>query len=308
MNKKFDRAMSITQNKNPEHPGRLQLVSVLVPTKNEQENLADCLKSLTWADEIIVFDSFSSDKTCEIALQMGAQVIQRQFDNFAAHKNWALDNIAFKNSWVLIVDADERISPALADEISEVLKEDPAINGFYVARKNYFAGKWIRHGGWYPNWNLRLIRRGCGHYESRIVHEHVLLVGPAGFLKNPLVHHDYKGIERYFDRHNDYSSMEAVEVYRSLKRGLPEKSLGSSLLAKGPERRRFLKNMAYRYLPARPFFKFLWMFILHLGFLDGRAGFRYCMLHSFYEYQVSLKLKELMNPESTLYRKYQAYL
>jgi glycosyltransferase involved in cell wall biosynthesis len=282
-------------------------VSVLIPTKDEERNIAECIKSVSWADEIIVFDSFSSDETLRIAREMSAKIVQRRFDNFSAHKNWALDHIDFRHEWILIVDADERVTEALAAEISTLLQQPPELNGYYIARQNWFAGKWMRHGGWYPNWNLRLLRRGYGRYESRIVHEHVLLNGPAGFLKSPLINYDYKGIERYFDRQNAYSSMEAVEVYRvkSQRRG---NSLPVSLTAPGPERRRLLKNLAYRYLPARPLFKFLWMYVLKLGFLHGRIGFRYCLMQMFYEYQVNLKLEELRTPGSPLYEKYRDYL
>ncbi len=283
-------------------------VSVLVPTKNEERNIDECLRSVSWADEIIVFDSHSTDRTLEKATALGAQIVQRPFDNFADHKNWALDHLPFRNQWILILDADERIPPELAKEIAAKVAAPEAFAGYYIARQNWFCGKWIRHGGWYPNWNLRLLLRGRGRYEKRIVHEHVLLDGPAGFLKNPLVHYDFKGIERYFDRHNTYSSMEAVEMYRVMNHPAKVASLPALLIAKGPEKRRFLKQMAYRYLPARPVFKFLWMYLFQLGFLDGRMGFRYCMLHTFYEYQISLKLQELARPDTPMREKYNSHL
>jgi glycosyltransferase involved in cell wall biosynthesis len=284
-------------------------VSVLIPTKNEEKNIAECLQSVLWASEIIVFDSFSDDKTLEIARQMGAKIVQREFDNFSAHKNWAIDNIDFKHEWILIVDADERITEELTKEIKTLFQNNLKLNGYYIARQNWFAGKWIRHGGWYPDWHCRLLRIGYARYESRIVHEHILLEGQAGFLKNPLIHYDYKGIERYFDRHNTYSSMEAVEIYRTLQLPATQSNqLIPSLFSKSPARRRFLKNIAYRYLPARPLFKFFWMYIFKLGFLDGFIGFRYCLLHTFYDYQISLKLEELKNPKSPLYQKYETFL
>jgi glycosyltransferase involved in cell wall biosynthesis len=282
-------------------------VSVLVCTKNEERNLPNCLAGLKWADEVVVLDSFSSDGTLEIAREAGAKVVQREFDNFSAHKNWALDHIDFKHQWVLIVDADERVGEALAAEIAGVVSQSTDVCGYYLARQNYFAGVWIRHGGWYPDWNLRLLQRGKARYENRLVHEHVLAQGPTGFLQNPLIHHDYKGIERYFERHNVYSSLEALEARRMLQQqgggGLP-----GVFRAGGPERRRFLKNLAYRYLPGRALCKFIWMYFVKLGFLDGRMGFRYCLLHSFYEYQVSLKLEELRDLDSPLAQKYKKYL
>ena len=191
-------------------------LSVLIPTKNEEINIAACINHVTWANEIIVFDSFSNDKTLDIAHQLGARVVQRKFDNFSAHKNWALEHIDFKNDWILIVDADERVTETLAAEIKVLWQNTSKFNGYYIARQNWFAGKWIRHGGWYPDWQLRLLKRGYARYESRLVHEHVLLEGPVGFLKSPLIHYEDKGIERYFERHNHYSSMEAAEIFKIL--------------------------------------------------------------------------------------------
>ena len=283
-------------------------VSIFIGTKDEERNIAECIKHLSWADEIIVFDSFSTDKTLQIAQEMGVKkIVQREFDDFATHWNWGLEHIDFKHEWILFIAPDERVTEALAAEIRALLQQRPKFNGYYIGRQIWFAGKWIRYGGWYPNWSLRLVRRGCGRFEHRIVHEHFLLDGPAGYLKNPLIHYDYKGIERYFGRQNTYSSMEAVEVYRLLSQRNHE-SLPAKLAARGPEQRRFLKNLAYRYLPARPLFKFVWMYILRLGFLDGRLGFRHCFLHAFYEYQINLKLEELGDPESPLYEKYRNYL
>jgi len=283
-------------------------VSVLICTRNEERNLKSCLESVAWAGDLFVFDSCSDDDTVNLARQLGARVVQREFDNFSAHKNWALDHLEFAHDWVLIVDADERVSPALAREIAAAVARPGEVCGYYLARKNFFCGQWIRHGGWYPDYNLRLLKRGRGRYESRLVHEHVLLDGPAGYLENPLIHHDYKGMERYFERHNVYSSLEAVEASRTLTAPQSAQSLPALLWAKGPERRRFLKNLAYRFLPARSLFKFIWMYLIKLGFLDGRLGFRYCLLHTFYEYQVSLKLEELQDPNSPLAQKYRDLL
>ncbi len=284
-------------------------VSVLVCTKNEARNLKACLESVAWTGDLVVLDSGSDDDTVNIARRLGARVVQRPFDNFSAHKNWALDHLDFAYDWVLIVDADERVSPALAREIAAAVARPGEVCGYYLARQNFFCGKWIRHGGWFPDYNLRLLKLGRGRYESRLVHEHVLLDGPAGYLENPLAHDDYQGLERYFDRHNLYSSLEAVEAAHIIRAARkPARSLPALLWTRGPERRRFLKNLAYRYLPARTLIKFLWMYLLRLGFLDGRLGFRYCLLHAFYEYQVSLKLEELKDLDSPISEKYRDLL
>ena len=279
-------------------------VSVLICTKNEERNLSACLDSVAWAADPVVLDSFSDDRTVDIARERGARVVQRAFDNFSAHKNWALEHIDFRHDWVLIVDADERVTPDLAGEIAALVNGAPPHNGYYLARQNWFAGVWMRHGGWYPDWNLRLLHRGRGRYEPRLVHEHVILDGPPGYLHHHLVHDDYKGIERYFERHNVYSSLEAVEAYRTLTAPDRPRGLPAMLWAQGPARRRFLKNLAYRYLPARALMKFIYMYFIKLGFLDGRLGFRFCLLHTFYDYQISLKLEELRDPQSPMSQKY----
>ena len=156
-------------------------VSVLIPTFNEEVNLADCLASVCgWAEDVWVVDSFSADRTVEIARETDVNVVQHVFEGYAQQKNWALENVPFRGDWVLILDADERVSPELAAEVSGIVAADGnGYDGFYLNRKLIFYGKWIRHCGWYPSWNLRLFRRRHGRYEQREVHEHLLLDGTA---------------------------------------------------------------------------------------------------------------------------------
>ena len=160
-------------------------VSVLICTKNEERNLGACLESVSWADDCVVLDSYSDDDTVNIARRGGARVVQREFDNFSAHKNWALDNIDFRHDWILIVDADERVTPDLAREIAAIVSGSPPHHGYYVARQNWFAGTWIRHGGWYPDWNLRLLRRGQGRYEAAPGPRAHPPDGPPGLSQEP---------------------------------------------------------------------------------------------------------------------------
>lgn len=284
-------------------------VSVLIPTLNEERNLPGCLDSVAWADEIVVFDSHSTDGTAGIAKAAGARVITRDFDSFAAHKNWALDNIDFRNGWVLLLDADERVIPLLADEIRDAVGRDSGPVGYYIARQTMFAGKWLRHGGVWPDYNLRLLRLGHGRYEDRLVHEHMILDGPAGYLNGHLLHDDDKGIERFFDRHNHYTSLEAVEIVRARTRPAADGDrLDGNLFRKGPARRRALKSFAQRYLPFRPLCVFLYMYLFKLGILDGRAGLRYALLKMFFEYQIVLKVKELGDRSAPLYCRWRDYL
>lgn len=281
-------------------------LSVLIPTRDEERNIEACLASVAFAGECVVFDSGSIDTTREVAATRGARVVERAFDVFSRHKNWALDNIDFGHDWVLILDADERVPPALAEEIRRVLAA-PTADGYYVARQNLFQGKWIRHAGMYPDWQLRLFRRGRARYENRCVHEHMVVDGQTAFLEHHLVHHDYKGIERYFERHNHYTSLEAIEVHRMLRRSRDDVIAGR-LNDRGPARRRALKNFAYRHLPARALVVFAYMYGWKRGFLDGRTGLRYCLIRAFHEYQISLKLKELRDPTSPMAVKYRDLL
>ena len=283
------------------------LVSFIIPTRNEERNIRGAIASVAeWANEVFVLDSFSTDRTVELARSLGAKVAQREFDNFAAQKNWALDNLPLGDEWVFFLDADERVTPELREEITGALSRT-GYDGFYVPRRNFFMGVALRHGPWAPDWNLRFFKHRLGRYEQRIVHEHVILSGRAAYMHNPLEHNDYKGLDRYFERHNVYSSMEAVEVFRTLNR-LGDGALEASPFTRGPRRRRWLKNLAYRYLPCRTLFKFVWAYLLKGGFLDGRLGFRYCLLQTFYEYQVSLKLRELRSdPTSSMFEKYPAF-
>jgi len=283
-------------------------VSVLVPTRNEERALPACLASLDWADEVFVFDSYSQDGTEAVARAAGAHWVQRVFDDFATHKNWALDNLEFKNNWILIVDADERIPPQLAKEIEETIASPEAAPGYYVARRKNFAGKWLRHGGTFPDYNLRLFRRGACRYEKRLVHEHMVCDGTPGYLKTALLHEDYKGIERYIDRQNAYSSFEAVEAYKLQAKLHLDGQIRPSIWRVGPYRRRALKSFAYRHLPLRSLFFFFWVYFIKLGFLDGRIGLRYCILRAIYEYEVDLKIIELNSDGSPIREKYAGHI
>ena len=287
-------------------------VSVVIPTRNEERNLAECLASLDFAAERIVLDSHSGDRTVEIAEASGARVVRRAFDVFSDHKNWALDSLDFAHDWILLVDADECVTPALAEEIRDIV-EGRAANGantpvaWYIPRRNVFQGKCLRHGGMYPDYQMRLFRRGRARYEDRIVHEHMVCDGPTSFCRSHFVHHDHKGIERYFERHNHYTSLEAVEVHRALEKKV-HGGFAGSLLGSPPQRRRALKTFAYRFLPGRWLVLFFYMYICRLGFLDGHIGFRYALIRAFHEYQIDIKLIELRDPGSPIREKYRAWL
>lgn len=280
-------------------------VSVLIPAKNEQTNLPACLTSLSRADEVFVVDSQSSDRSVEIAESYGAKVVQFYFNGrWPKKKNWGLDNLPFRNEWVLIVDCDERIPPALWDEIAEAIK-DPSYEGYYLNRRVYFLGKWIRHGGKYPDWNLRLFKYKSGRYENlgteeirntgdNEVHEHVILSGQVGYLKNDMDHIDFRDIYHWLERHNRYSNWEA-RVYLNMLTGKDESgTIGANLFGSAVQRKRFLRKI-WVWLPFKPTLRFIVVYILRLGFLDGKAGYIYARLISQYEYQIGVKLYELQN-------------
>ncbi|MEO0969509.1 MAG: glycosyltransferase family 2 protein [Cyanobacteria bacterium J06639_18] len=285
-------------------------ISVLIPAKNEEANLPACLESLQKADEIFVVDSQSDDKSIEICESYGAKVVQFHFNGrWPKKKNWSLENIEFRNEWVLIVDCDERITPELWQEIAYSIK-NPEFNGYYLNRRVFFLGKWIRFGGKYPDWNLRLFKHKLGRYENlntedirntgdNEVHEHVILNGKVGYLKNDMLHEDFRDLYHWLARHNRYSNWEARVYYNLLTGKGDSGTIGASLFGDAVQRKRFLKKIWVR-LPFKPLLRFILFYILQGGFLDGKAGYIYGRLLSQYEYQIGVKLFELRNCDGQL--------
>jgi glycosyltransferase involved in cell wall biosynthesis len=267
----------------------------LIPTLNEARNIAECLASVAWSDDAVVVDSASTDGTAQIAAERGARVVQFKWDSrFPKKKNWALEHVSWKNEWVLILDADERITPKLASEIQAELQR-PAADGYFINRRFMFLGRWIRHCGYYPSWNLRLFRHKLGRYESlhegrtesgdNEVHEHVVMNGKTAWLKNDMLHYAYPDIATWVEKHNRYSNWEAaVEVEGAANE---QKAIGSPLLA-----RRRLRTWSRR-LPCRPTLRFLYSYLLKGGFMDGYAGYVFCRLLAAYEMMSVFKACEL---------------
>jgi glycosyltransferase involved in cell wall biosynthesis len=267
-------------------------VSVLVPTLDEELNLPDCLESVGWADEVFVVDSFSHDRTLEIARTHGARVVEHPFESYSRQKNWALDTLPFRNDWVLILDADERVTPELRCEIERTLHSN-AYDGYYLNRRFIFLGTWVRHAGWYPSWNLRLFRHRLGRYDDREVHEHIVLNGRAGYLQHDLLHLDRRGLEAYVARHNRYSTLEAAARWKAERNAADRARLPVSLLASPVQRKRFVRERIWPAVPFKPVALFVYMYVVRRGFLDGRAGLALCVFHAFQEFMVGLKLAEL---------------
>lgn len=291
-------------------------ISILIPARNEEANLAACLESVSRADEVFVVDSQSTDRSIEISKNYGANVIQFEFNGrYPKKKNWSLDNLPFRNEWVLIVDCDERITPELWNEI-EIAIQNPEFQGYYLNRKVFFLGKWIRFGGKYPDWNLRLFKHKLGRYENlgtegmrntgdNEVHEHVVLQGKVGYLKEDMLHIDFRDIYQWLERHNRYSNWEAQVYYNLLHGKGNDGTIGANLFGDDVQRKRFLKRIWVR-LPFKPFLRFILFYILRLGFLDGKAGYTYGRLLSQYEFNIGVKLLEIeqfngvLNQQATL--------
>ena len=272
-------------------------VSVLVPVKNEEANIAACLESLRWADEIFVVDSQSTDNTVKLAEAAGARVVQFQYQGGEKKRNWSLANLPFRNAWVLIVDADEQVPPELAAEIQESVNRPDGPDGYYLNRRLIFLGRWIRHAGWYPSWNLRLFRHRLGRYENMAslpaggydneVHQHVILQGRVGYLKNDMIHCDRKSLFHFIERHNQYSEWDSA-IYLELRR---QPLFQRDPLHGAVRRKRMLKRLWVR-LPFRHILRFFYMYVLRAGFRDGTAGWNFCLLNSMHEYHIGLKMKE----------------
>ena len=271
-------------------------VSVVVLTLNEEANIAACLESLSWAAEVFVVDSLSADRTAEIATGLGARVYLHPFDGYARQRNWALDNLPFSSEWVLMLDADERIPSALADEITQVIRNDgDGCAGFYLKYRHIFFGRFLRHGGLYPTWLLRLYKRDHVRYEERPMNEHAILDGAAGYLRNPFDHWDNRPLSDWIAKHDRYANLEAEEYLRERSGAGYQHSIPARLWGTQAQRKRWIKLHIWNRLPLllRPFLFFFWNYFLRGGFLDGKAGFIYHVLWSFwYQFLISVKIIE----------------
>jgi glycosyltransferase involved in cell wall biosynthesis len=248
-------------------------LSVITITLNEERNITDCLRSVTWADEIIVVDSGSTDRTVELARQFTRRVYGVEWKGYGAARNHALELAT--GEWILWLDADERVPDRLADEIRRIIGiEDHTVSGYSVARRAYFLGRWIRHCGWYPSRVTRLFRRTRGKFNERRVHESIMVDGRIERLNNDLLHHTDPSLYHYFTKFNRYTSLAAEDMKSS---GITF-SLSDILL--------------------RPPYVFLKMYVLRLGFLDGMHGLILSLVSSAYVFVKYTKLWELCRSSS----------
>ncbi|MFH0787220.1 MAG: glycosyltransferase family 2 protein [Pseudomonadota bacterium] len=244
------------------------MLSVTIITLNEEKNLRACLESVAFADEIIVVDSGSEDQTLSIAREFTDKIYQEPWQGFARQKNLAQDKA--RGPWILNVDADERVTPGLKEEILSLFRNGSPYTGFKIPRKNFFCGQWIRHGGWYPNYQLRLYQKEAGSFTQREVHEQVVVKGRVGILKTPLEHFTYDSLSDYLNRMDRYSDLSAGQY-----------------LLEG-------KKVSWLEILFRTKYTFLKMWLLQGGILDGANGFVLAVLYSYYTFIKYAKLKEMV--------------
>lgn len=243
-------------------------LSIFVIALNQEANIGPCLESAAFADEIVVVDTGSMDRTVELARAYTPRIYQTEWQGFGRTKNFALDRTTME--WVFSLDTDERIPPALQDEILGVVRADEPLAGYRVPRKNYFAGRWVRRLGWYPDYVLRLFRRGEGRFGDRGVHEEVEVSGPVGHLNTPLDHYSYSSVSEYLARSDRYARLAAMEMAKNGRRPLPGE------------------------LAWRPVLTFLKLYFLRRGFQEGTLGFTLAGLSSLYTFLKYYYLRELL--------------
>ncbi|MCU1314416.1 MAG: glycosyl transferase, family 2 [Acidobacteriaceae bacterium] len=269
----------------------MSYASVLILTSNEEQDLPGALASVSWSDDVHVFDSFSTDATVSIAEGLGAKVAQRAFDNYAAQRNAALNQTRFRHPWVLLLDADERCTPALREEIERIARHnDHGIAAYRIRRRDYFQNTWLKHAQISP-WYVRLVRPELARY-SREINEVLEIAGAIGELASPLDHYPFsKGISHWFRRHDVYSTMEARLIADG--GGLSAPSLRTALTSRDFHERRLHQKALFYRMPARSLLKWLYMVVVRRAFLDGRAGMTYAWLQAIYEYMIVLKTREM---------------
>lgn len=269
------------------------MISILILTKNEAQDLPGCLESVAFSDDIHILDSFSTDETVEIAAKAGARVTQRAFDNWSAHQNWGLANIPFRHPWVLYIDADERVSPELREAALAAVRNVSDEAAFRVRRRDFFAnGQWLRHAQISPFY-IRLFRPGKIRYE-RLVNPLTLVDGPIGDIPGFLNHYPFsKGIRFWIERHLRYADLEAQTIRANRQRPDYAFSPVKAFCALNFHERRYHQKELFYRLPFRPLIKFFYMMVLRRAFLDGPPGVTYALLQSIYEYFIVLKSREL---------------
>ncbi len=246
----------------------MEKLSVVVITYNEADNISRCLESVKWADEIVVVDSFSTDRTLDIAEKYTKKIFQKAWDGYGPQKNYAIAKTTHK--WILSLDADEKVTLELAEEIMNLFRSgEPAVAGYKIPRKAFFGDTWVRHGGWYPDYVVRLFRKDRGRFNERLVHEAVEVTEHTGKLQHCIEHYTYRSVSDFLQRMDRYSTLSAKVYFKEGRRaGCVETAF-------------------------RAWFTFVHMYFLKKGFLDGTLGFQLAILYSYYTFAKYMKLDEL---------------
>lgn len=255
-------------------PNAMADVAVIVLTYNEEVNIAQALASVAgWANEIFILDSFSTDRTLDVARPYGCHIVQHAFEDYSKQRNYAIDHLPIQSGWILFLDADEWLPDALKREISTVLAAGPHANGFYMNRKLIWMGRWIRRG-YYPAWILRLFRRGQGRCEDRDLNEHLIVSGDTAQLRENLIHEDRKGVTEWIVKHNQYATRGAAALFHSASEPQGHE-IEARFFGAQAERTRWLRQRVWNRMPplVRPFVYFFYRYVLKGGFLDGRRAF-----------------------------------
>ncbi len=274
-------------------------ISVFILTYNEERNIEACLASLVeWAGEIFLVDSFSSDQTLAIATRYGVRVIQNRFEGHSAQRNWAIQNLPFQFDWILALDADHRVTPELASELGESLRKAPAgVAGYFVKRRQVFRGQWIRHGGYYPKYMLKVFRRGAARCDDHEFDYRFYVCGQSSRLSCDIIEDNVNesSIGFWIEKHNKFATESALEELKR-RNGDLEYLRQPRFFGNADDRVLWLKSMWYR-LPlfVRPFMYFFYRYFLRLGFLDGKQGFIFHFLQGFwFRLLVDIKLEEIL--------------
>jgi glycosyltransferase involved in cell wall biosynthesis len=262
-------------------------VSIVVATLDEERHIERMVRSALPLGPVYVVDAGSSDRTQELATAAGARVYEHPWEGYSQQKNWALDHLPIDTEWVLFLDADEHLTERGCAEIAEAVQRGGA-DGFLIPRRYIFLGRHLRHAWWYPDYQLRLFRRERARFEDRLVHEHPIVDDLVATLEEPLIHENLKGLTAFIERHNRYSELEARERLQP-SAGRQQGSFRGAWL----DRRRAVKERIWYRLPFRPLARFVWLYVVRRGFLDGRPGFLFCALIASYELMIDAKIVEL---------------
>lgn len=281
-------------------------ITVIIPTFNVADLIEQAITSVLWADEILVVDSFSTDETVAIAKKYGARVLEHEYVYSAKQKNWTIPQA--RNEWILLLDSDEVVTDELRDEIGQLLESDEIdrYDGFGIARKHFFLGKFLRWGGRYPLYNIRLFRRSC-RYEDRNVHAHIILdKDRMKKLSGDILHYSDRSLDQFFEKFNRYSTWQANYMLRIYKDGMTK--ISWTRFVTNPYYAKAVIKDLWTFIPFTPLIRFMYMYVIRCGFLDGRHGFMIAFFYAFQDYVAKTKYLEMRKKTPKVRLTFQKYV